>query len=341
MAAQGSDQFANTLFDLITGHRVTAVIYVTAQLGICDLLAEGRKSATELARLTDTHERSLLRLMRTLVALRLCKEAGAGEFELTGMGAHLAGGSELSLKAWALVEGDMLRAAWARLIESVRSGKTENELAGGGQEQFELMAKSNRAALFNEGMASMTRAVVSDVLAAYDFSGISTLMDVGGGVGELMSAILKKYPSMRGVVFDLPHCAEGARKNLAASGIADRCEFIGGSFFESVPAGAEAIVMKSIICDWNDERCVQILQNCHRVLKPGARLIVIDRIVPEKLEPTPHHLATMLMDLNMLRIPGGCERTESEHRELLAKSGFRMTRVIPTGRYNAIEAVFA
>ena len=133
--------------------------------------------------------------MRTLVALGVCKEAGAGEFELTGMGTHLAAGSERSLKAWALVEGDMLRAGWAQLIESVRSGKTENELAGRGQEQFELMAKSNRAELFNEGMASMTRAVVSAVLAGYDFSGIATLMDVGGGVGELMSAILKKYPS--------------------------------------------------------------------------------------------------------------------------------------------------
>jgi predicted transcriptional regulator len=217
MAAQSSDQFANTLFDLITGHRVTAVIYVAAQLGICDLLAEGRKNATELARLTGTHERSLLRLMRTLVALGLCKEAEAGEFELTEMGTHLAARSERSLKAWALVEGDMLRAAWAQLVESVRSGKTENELAGRGQEQFEIMAKSARAELFNEGMASMTRVAVSAVLADYDFSGISTLMDVGGGVGELMSAILKKYPSMRGIVFDLPHCAEG-RKNLTALG---------------------------------------------------------------------------------------------------------------------------
>lgn len=341
MSAQSSDQFASTLFDLITGHRVTAVIYVAAQLGICDLLAEGPKSPTELARLTNTHERSLLRLMRTLVALGLCKEAGTGEFGLTEMGNLLAARSAHSLKAWALVEGDMLRTAWAELIESVRSGKTENELAGRGQEQFELMAKSNRAAIFNEGMASMTRVAVSAVIAGYDFSGISTLMDVGGGVGELMSAILKKYPSMGGIVFDLPHSAEGARKNLAASGVADRCEFIAGSFFESVPAGAEAIVMKSIICDWNDERCVRILQNCHRALKPGARLMVIDRIVPEKLEPTPDHLATMLMDLNMLRIPGGCERTESEHRELLAESGFRMTRVVPTGRYNVIETVFA
>jgi ubiquinone/menaquinone biosynthesis C-methylase UbiE len=121
------------------------------------------------------------------------------------------------------------------------------------------------------------------LLSAYDFSGIATLMDVGGGLGELLSAILKKNPSMRGIVFDLPHCADGARKNLADAGLADRCEFIGGSFFEAVPAGADAIMMKAIIQDWNDERCLRILQNCHRALKPGARLMVLDRIVPKRL----------------------------------------------------------
>jgi hypothetical protein len=156
-----------------------------------------------------------------------------------------------------------------------------------------------------------------------------------------MIEILKKYPSMRGIVFDLSHCAEGARKNLADAGLADRCDFIGGSFFESVPSDADAIVMKSVIHDWNDERGVRILRNCHRALRPGARLMVIDRIVPEKLEPRADHLATVLMDLNMLRGPGGCERSEGEHRELLAKGGFRMTRVVPADRYNVIEATVA
>jgi SAM-dependent methyltransferase len=155
-------------------------------------------------------------------------------------------------------------------------------------------------------------------------------------------AILKKHPSMRGIVFDLPHCEKGAGKNFVDAGVADRAEFLGGSFFESVPSGvADAIVMKSIIHDWNDERCVRILQNCHRALKPGARLIVIDRVVPEKLEPNADHLSTALSDLNMLRGPGGCERTEREHRELLAKGGFRMTRCVPAGRIAVIEATVA
>jgi hypothetical protein len=340
MPTQSSDP-ANMLMDLVAGHRVTAVIYVAAKLGIPDLLFEGPKAAAELARLTDTHQRSLLRLMRGLVALAICREAADGRFELTEMGALLAAKSERSLKAWVVVEGEMLRAGWGQLIESIRTGKTATELAGLGQERFERMAETKDAGVFNEGMASMTRVALAPLLSACDFSGISTLMDVGGGVGELMSAILRKYPSIRGIVFDLPSCAERAKQNLAAAAVAERAEFIGGSFFESVPAGADAIILKSIIHDWNDERCARILQNCHSALKRGDRLTVIDRIVPEKAEPNVDHLSAVLSDLNMLRGPGGCERTESEHRDLLGESGFRVTRVVPAGRYSLIEATVA
>jgi hypothetical protein len=340
-APQRSDSSANLLLNLVDGYRVTAVIYVAARLGIADLLLEGSKSVPELARLTDTHERSLLRLMRALVTLALCTEASDGTFKLTEMGTHLAANSERSLKAWVLFEGGLFRAVWGELIESIRTGKTAAELAGRGQEHFEAFAKTKHAGLFNEAMVSLTRMAVPDVLSAYDFSGISTLMDVGGGFGELMSVILKEYPSMRGIVFDLPHCAEGASKHLSDAGVADRCEFVAGSFFESVPAGADAIIMKSIIHDWNDERCELILRNCHAALKRGDRLTVVDRVVPEKLEPKADHLSAVLSDLNMLRGPGGCERTESEFRALMAKGGFGLRRVVPTGRYSVIEGAAA
>jgi ubiquinone/menaquinone biosynthesis C-methylase UbiE len=326
------------MMDLISGHRVTAVIYVAAKLGLADLLAGGPRTAADLARLTDTHERSLLRLMRALCTLGIFSEARDSKFSLTELGTYLTAGSEHSLKAWALIEGDMLRTAWDQLIESIRTGKTGAELAGGSQERFEEMAKTNQAALFNEAMVSLTRVQIPALLAAYDFSGISTLMDVGGGVGELIGAILRKYSSMHGIVFDLPHCEEDARKNVAALGVADRCKFMAGSFFEAIPAGADAIIMKSIIHDWSDERCVRILQNCHRSMKPGARLLVLDRIISEKPESTADHLSAVLSDLNMLRGPGGCERTENEHRELLVKGGFRVTSIIPIGRFSVIEA---
>ena len=156
-----------------------------------------------------------------------------------------------------------------------------------------------------------------------------------------MRAILSKYQTLHGIVFDLPHCAEGARQNLAAAGVAERAEFIGGNFFESVPRGADAIVLKSIIHDWNDERCARILKNCHSALKRGDRLTVIDRILPEKLEPKADHLEAVLSDLGMLRGLGGCERTESEHRDLLGESGFLVTGVVPAGRYSLIEATAA
>ena len=331
----------DTLKDLMEGHRRTAIIHVAAKLGLADLMADGPRTVPELARLTDTHERSLLRLMRALCALGICAEAGDGTFHLAELGGYLTGKSERSLKAWALFEGDMLLASWGQMVESIRTGKTATDLAGGSPERFEEMARTDRAtaALFNEAMVSGTRMQIVALLAAYDFSAIPTLMDVGGGLGELISAIARKYPSMQGIVFDLPHCEEAAVKNLAASGVADRCRFIGGSFFESVPAGADAIIMKHIIHDWNDERCVQILRNCHRALKPGARLLVVDRVMPARLEATPDHLAVALADLNMLRGPGGCERTEDEHRALLARGGFRMTRIVPFGRVSVIESV--
>ena len=338
-ASQNSYLSANALVDLVDGHRVTAIIYVAARLGIADLLFEGPKSVPDLARLTGTHERSLFRLMRALVKLEICTQSSDGGFQLTEMGIHLAANSERSMKAWVLLEGGRLRAAWGELLESIRTGKTADDLAGFGEDRFEVLAKTkDDAALFNEAMVSITRMTVPAVLAAYDFSGISTLMDVGGGLGELICAILKHYPSMRGVVFDLPHCAEGAKNYISDAGVADRCEFVAGSFFESVPTGADAIVMKSIIHDWNDERCVRILQNCHRVLKPGARLMLIDKVLPEKPEPGGSDLFVFLDDLNMLRGPGGGERTPSEFRALLAQAGFSLQRMVPTGRYSVIEA---
>lgn len=338
MPSLRAESSASAFLDLVERHRATAVIYVAARLGIADFLLEGPKDSAQLARLIEVHERSLLRLMRGLVALAICAKTTDGQFALTEMGTHLAANAEHSLKAWALFEGGMLRARWSELIESIRTGKTADELAGLGQERFEVLAKTKDVGLVNEAMASMTRSAVPGILSAYDFAGLSTLMDVGGGVGELMSALLKKYSSMQGIVFDLPHCAEDATKSLSNAGIADRCEFIGGNFFESVPSGAEAIVMKSIIHDWNDERSVRILQNCRRVLKSGAHLIVIDRLMPERIEPVSDTLSIVMSDLNMLGSTGGCERTESEFRTLLAIGGFRMERVFPAGRYSVIEA---
>jgi SAM-dependent methyltransferase len=195
-----------------------------------------------------------------------------------------------------------------------------------------------RIRTFNEAMVAFTRQVIPAVLAAYDFSAIRRLLDVGGGYGELLSAILRAYPAMHGAIFDLPRCADGAREQLAAAGVAERSEFLVGSFFESVPNGADAVIMKSIIHDWNDERSLTILRNCRRALPAGGRLLLVERVMPDRLKAEAEHAAVTLSDINMLRGPGGCERTETEYRALLRQGGFATTRVVAAGRMNVIEA---
>src|SRR5579863_2935582 len=252
MAIDQSSNAPAALFDLIISQRTTVVIYVAAKLDLPDALADGAKTSSELARRTGAHEQSLRRLLRALVTIGVCRQVGKEQFALTEIGALLAGDSEGSLKAWALFEGEMLSRAWGGLLESIQTGKTAAEIAGF-DNSFEMMAQHpERVKLFNDAMVAYTRRVTPAVVAAYDFSAIKYLIDVGGGHGELISRILKANPSMRGAIYDLPRCADGAKRLLTEAGVDKRCEFIVGNFFESVPAGADAVIMKSIIHDWND-----------------------------------------------------------------------------------------
>ena len=217
MATRPPDASADTLFDLMASHRITAIIHVAARLGIADHLACGPMSAAELARKTGADMRSLQRLLRALVTIGICRETDE-RFELTEVGAHLAEKSERSLKAFALFEGEILWRGWSGLLNSVRTGKTASELAGV-SDSFALMGRDPEVVrIFNEAMASLTGVVIPGVLAAYDFSEIPRLLDVGGGHGELFTAILKANMSMRGAVFDLPRCAEGAKRQLDRAG---------------------------------------------------------------------------------------------------------------------------
>ena len=212
MRATGSDPSAIALFDLIVSYRITVIIYVAARLGIADLLADGPKRPDELAMHSGAHAPSLERLLRALVAVGICRRTVEGAFGLTEIGDHLAGGARQSLKAYALFEGDMVFKSWGDLLASVRTGKTAAALAGF-DNGFDQMGRDPEAVtIFNDAMVSLTGVVAPGILAAYDFSGIGRLFDVGGGFGELLSAILRAYPAMRGAVCDLPRCAEGARK---------------------------------------------------------------------------------------------------------------------------------
>ena len=250
------------LFDLVQSHRVTAVIYVAVKLGIAELLRGGPQTLGQLAKATGAHERSLGRLLTVLSTIGICERTGQGSYALTEVGAGLDGEAEQSFKGWAIFEAEMLSKRWSGMLKSVMTGKTAAELQGLA-DSFELMGRTpENVAKFNAAMTELTRLVMPDILRAYDFSGISHLMDVGGGSGELLGAIAQQNRKLRGTVFDLPRCADAAGKHLQQIGISDRVEFVAGDFFKSVPAVADAIILKSMIHDWNDARSISILRNC-------------------------------------------------------------------------------
>jgi len=335
MSSQGS---ALRLFDLIQSHRVTAVIYVAVRLGIAELLRGGPQTLGQLAKATGADERSLGRLLTALSTIGICKRTGEGAYALTEMGAGLDGEAEQSFKSWAIFEAEMLSKRWSGMLESVMTGKTAAELQGF-TSSFELMGRTpEHVDKFNAAMTELTRLVTPDILRSYDFSGISHLMDIGGGSGELLGAIAQQNRQLRGTVFDLPRCAEAATKHLQQIGISDRVKFVAGDFFEAVPAIADAIILKSVIHDWDDARSISILRNCRAALPSNGKLLLVERLMPEKPAATDEDKAHALSDLNMLRGPGGCERTEGQYRDLIEQSGFALIAVHPAGRFNVIEA---
>ena len=326
------------LFDLIQSHRVTAVIYVAARLGLAELLSYGPQTLGKLAKATRADERALGRLLTALSTIGICERTGEDSYALTEVGACLDSAADQSLKGWAILEAEMLSKSWSGMLESVMTGKTLAELQGVA-DSFELMGRTpGNVDKFNLAMTELTRLVTPDILRSYDFSGISHLMDVGGGSGELLGAIAQQNRKLRGTVFDLPRCAEAASRHLQRIGVSDRVEFVAGDFFKSVPAVADAIILKSIIHDWNDARSISILRNCHQSLPGGGKLLLVERLMPETPGTADDDKAHAMSDLNMMRGPGGSERTKGQYRELLEQSGFVLAAVHPAGRFNVIQA---
>jgi len=313
-----SSAAALRLFDLIQSHRVTAVIYVAAELGIAELLRDGAQSLDELAEATGADRQALGRLLTALSTVGLCSRVDADRYSLTEIGAALDGAAEKSFKAWTIFEGDMLFKSWHGMLETIMTGKTAAHLLGA-RNSFDLMARTpSNVGMFNAAMADLTRFVTPDVLGAYDFGRINSLMDVGGGSGEFIGAVARKYPHIRAIVFDLPRCAETATRHLERAGVSDRANFVAGDFFEAIPNLADTIILKSVIHD--------------------GTLLLVERMMPEAPGTSDEDRAQAMSDLNMLRGPGGLERTEQQYRHLLNESGFRPVAVHPAGRFNVIEA---
>jgi len=325
------------LIQMATGYWVSRIVYAAARLGIADRLADGPRSAADLAGPTGTHAPALHRLMRALAALGILTEREAGRFALTPVGEALKSGAPGSARASILtLAGHLGWRAWEEILHSLQTGKTGFEKAFG-KPAFDYLADHpDEAALFSETMVGFHGDEPPAVAAAYDFSRFKTVADIGGATGNLLAAILSKHAGPRGLLFDLPHVVKDAPGLLKARGVADRVAIVPGSFFETVPAGAECYVMSHVIHDWSEEQCLTILGHCRRVVPKDGRLLIVEMVLP----PGDAFHPGKLLDITMLVMPGGQERTEGEYAELLGKARFRLERIIPTpSAVSIVEAV--
>jgi hypothetical protein len=304
------------------------MLRAAAQLGIADLLADGRQPVERLAQATGTHAPSLQRLLRALAALGVFTDDGEGRVGLAPLGACLRRDAPHSLRATALWAGAPWRVApWAELAYSVQTGRPAFERLYGMDYWAYLDANPEAGAIFNQHLAAVRPERHAAVVAAYDFSAVHTLVDVGGGYGQLLAAVLHGYPDLRGVLFDLPSAAVQARATLAAAGVAERCELVGGDMFTAALPRGDAYVLSNVLHDWGDDQCDAILRNCHRAMAGGARLLLVEQLVT----PGGTAVSILLNDVNMLvSQPGGRQRTQAEFQELLDRAGFRLARTVAT-----------
>jgi hypothetical protein len=327
------------LVQMASAHWVSRIIYVAARLGLADLLAEGEKTANELAAVTGTDAPSLYRVMRALVDLGVLTESATKRFALTPVGEALRSNAPGEGRATVLtIASDWWVRGFGELLYSVQTGKSGFEKALG-MPIFDWIAKDPDAvSLFSQTMIGFHGTEPAAVAAAYDFSGFSTITDIGGASGHLLATILNAYPRARGILFDLPHVVRDAPELMAARGLADRVIIQSGSFFDSVPKGGDAYLLSHIIHDWNEQQCLTILGNCRSVMDTGGRLLILEMVLPDDDAPHPGKM----LDVMMLVGPGGQERTAREYDALLSKAGFRLARVVPTpSAVSVVEAVIA
>jgi hypothetical protein len=324
------------MMGLITGYWVSQAIGAVALLGVADQLGEGPRSSDELAQAVGADPQALYRVLRLLASLGVFAEVAPGSFGLTPLGETLRSDAPGSVRNFAITEtapGHWL--PWGQLYESVRTGRPMAREALG-MELFDWYAQNpEEQGFFSAAMGNLSALAASELVRVYDFSTMQTVADVGGAHGVLLAAVLRANPGARGILFDLPHVIATARDAIAAEGLSQRCALVSGDFFEAVPEGADLHLLKQIVHDWDDERATRLLRNCHRALAPAGKLLLVEMVIPPDNRPSP----AQAMDLNMLVLLGGRERTEEEYRRLLQAGGFQLERVIPThSPFSVIEA---
>jgi hypothetical protein len=315
------------LLEMANGSWTTQALYVATSLGIADELAGGPLNAAEVARRVGADPDAVYRLMRALAGKGVLKQRRDERFALTPIGDALRPDVPGSMRAMILLLGNQAHwEHWGNLLHSVKTGEPA-PIKLRGTNFFEYLdANPELAAVFNDAMTSMSAMATDPVLAVYDFSGFRQIVDVGGGHGALLAAVLQSAPNANGVLFDLPSVVDGARPALDAAGVGDRCTVSAGSFMDAVPEGGDAYLLKTIIHDWDEETALLILRNVRAAMGPQAKLLLLEMVLPQ--QPS-SHFGTML-DLEMLVNAGGKERTRSEYANLLARAGFRLQRVVET-----------
>src|SRR5829696_6154101 len=312
---------------LDNGYQVTQAIHVAAVLGIADLLVAGPRASDELSAETGAHPDALYRLLRALAAAGMFREEGGQRFALTELGDCLRSDASEPVAGWAAFVGEPYHwQAWGDLLHGVRTGENPFQHIHGTDPWTFRARRPELSAGFDRAMTAVSRQVSVAVLDAYDFGRFATVADIGGGNGAFLARLLAAYPAMRGVLFDQPHVVAGAPPLLESAGVAGRCQVVGGSFFETLPAGADAYVLKAILHDWEDDDCVRILRVCRGAMATGAALLVVER----EIGPPNENIDAKFGDLNMLVGPGGRDRSVDEYARLFAATGFRFTRYVPS-----------
>ena len=319
---------AQVLIQMATGCWISQIVSTAANLCIVDHLAGGPKSAGEIAEAVRCNPRALHRFMRALANFGIVTSAGEQKFALTPLGEALKCGAPGGGRSTVLMTaGPLVWKCFEQLQYSVETGKTVMEKAFG-TPLFDYLAQHPElASQFSEAMVGIHSAEPAAVAASYDFSPLEVIVDVGGATGNMLAHILTRYPQCRGVLFDCPHVVADALTFLRSKRVESRVRIEAGDFFKSVTGGGDAYILSHIIHDWSEEQCLTILGNCRKAMRPRSKLLILEFVLPEGDEP---HIGKLL-DMTMLAVTGGEERTATEYRTLLARAGLTMTRVIPTG----------
>jgi SAM-dependent methyltransferase len=326
------------LVRLLDGFLVTQLLRVAAELGVADVLAAGPRTGPEVAEAVGADPAALTRVLRGLASEEVLAEDDEGRFTLTRLGAALRDGVPGSWRSVVLLRGDLAYRAADGLLSAVRDGGSAFERVFGARFFDFLAADPPTEATFNAAMAGRSAREAADVVAAYDFGGLGTVVDVGGGSGVLLSAILRAAPGVEGVLVDRLAAVAAARDRFAADGLDGRVRCVSGDFFDAVPAGADAYLLSRILHDWGDADAARILAACRRAAGKGARLLVVEALLPERARDAPE---VIRMDLLMLVLVGAAERTAAQYRALLAGAGFSVTRIVPTPSPSGVSVIEA